>query len=218
MVQQCAEELGITGYDEATGTGQLRYIQLTVVGDAGSSSSGADAAEPSSPSTPAQPSVQVVLVWNSASEAGAVPRQLQRLADSIWRAAGSEGDGGSLAEAVGAARSRQQQRRQQRHKAQARQERRGRDAGLMHSVWANFQPARTNTILGPGWALLHGPELAWARLGGADVCFAPGSFLQVGQEQAAFCVAGFFQSPQLPVFILYDHRLSVALHACFRLG
>lgn len=44
---------------------------------------------------------------------------------------------------------------------------------------ANFQPERTNTILGPDWRLLHGEPWAWARLGGVDVCFGPGSFMQV---------------------------------------
>lgn len=53
---------------------------------------------------------------------------------------------------------------------------------------ANFQPEQTNTILGPEWRLLHGEQWAWARLGGADVCFGPGSFMQVraaGRELAA---------------------------------
>lgn len=44
---------------------------------------------------------------------------------------------------------------------------------------ANFQPERTNTILGPDCRLLHGEPWAWARLGGVDVCFGPGSFMQV---------------------------------------
>ena len=44
---------------------------------------------------------------------------------------------------------------------------------------ANYQPERTNTILGPDWRLLHGEQWAWARLGGVDVCFGPGSFMQV---------------------------------------
>lgn len=31
-------------------------------------------------------------------------------------------------------------------------------APLVHSVWANFQPSRKNTILGPDWRLLRGDQ------------------------------------------------------------
>jgi tRNA/tmRNA/rRNA uracil-C5-methylase (TrmA/RlmC/RlmD family) len=68
---------------------------------------------------------------------------------------------------------------------------------LLHSVWANFQPAQTNTILGREWRLLHGPELAWARLGGADVCFGPGSFMQANFEAMDRCLGAMQRLVQL---------------------
>ena len=156
LVRRCVAACGVTAYDELTGAGELRYLQLTVVGG-GSGGSGCNgggggaAAGPGSAEAP--PSVQVVLVWNAepGGPASIPMRRLQRLADSIWQQVG------------------EQQRQQRGQQA----------APLIHSVWANFQPARTNTILGPDWRRLHGPERTWARLGGADICFAPGSFMQV---------------------------------------
>ena len=49
---------------------------------------------------------------------------------------------------------------------------------LIHSVWANFQPARTNTIMGPLWQHLHGPEDLWQTFWGAMVNVPLGSFVQ----------------------------------------
>ncbi|MEW5304506.1 MAG: hypothetical protein WDW36_007116 [Sanguina aurantia] len=36
----------------------------------------------------------------------------------------------------------------------------------------------SNVVLGGGWQLLQGPSKMWQRFGGADVCLAPGSFVQ----------------------------------------
>lgn len=135
VARRCITACGVMAYNETSGAGELRYLQLTVVGGE------AGGAGPASASA----SVQVVLVWNSAPGAPSTAR-LQRLGEALWQQAGPPGL---------------------------------RQPALLHSVWANFQPAQTNTILGPDWQCLHGPELTWARLGGADVCFAPGSFLQV---------------------------------------
>jgi len=49
---------------------------------------------------------------------------------------------------------------------------------LLHSVWWNGNPARTNVILGPHWHLLDGPEAVRERIGGVDVFFPPGAFGQ----------------------------------------
>ncbi len=50
---------------------------------------------------------------------------------------------------------------------------------LVHSVWANFQTARGNAILGRDWAILEGERYLWQNFAGADICFSPGSFAQV---------------------------------------
>ena len=141
LVQQAAASCGVEPYDEASGTGQLRYVQLTVV------------QPPEGAPAGAQPAVQLVLVWNGVPDS-ADSGVLAALAGSLWQAAG-------LAGAAGRSGSNSRQ--------------------LLHSVWANYNEERTNTILGPTWKLLHGEEMAWARLGGADVCFGPGSFMQVWQ-------------------------------------
>ncbi|MEW5316051.1 MAG: hypothetical protein WDW38_007441 [Sanguina aurantia] len=36
----------------------------------------------------------------------------------------------------------------------------------------------SNVVLGGGWQLMQGPSNMWQRFGGADVCLAPGSFVQ----------------------------------------
>ena len=48
----------------------------------------------------------------------------------------------------------------------------------LHSLWWNGNPERTNTVLGPHWQALHGEASVRERLGGAEVCFGPGSFGQ----------------------------------------
>jgi len=49
---------------------------------------------------------------------------------------------------------------------------------LIHSVWVNFNATDTNVVLGPKWKRMEGPSWMWERLGGAEVCFHPGSFSQ----------------------------------------
>ena len=48
----------------------------------------------------------------------------------------------------------------------------------LHSLWWNGNPERTNTLLGPHWRHLCGPETVRERLGGCDVHFPPGAFGQ----------------------------------------
>jgi tRNA/tmRNA/rRNA uracil-C5-methylase (TrmA/RlmC/RlmD family) len=59
----------------------------------------------------------------------------------------------------------------------------------LHSLWWNGQPARTNAILGPHWAKLHGPDAVIERIGGADVFFPPGAFGQANLDLAERIVA-----------------------------
>ncbi|MEZ4217143.1 MAG: hypothetical protein R3E88_11740 [Myxococcota bacterium] len=74
-------------------------------------------------------------------------------------------------------------------------------AELLHSLWWNGNPARTNTILGPHWRLVAAPgaparagagalpdEAGWVceRIGGARVWFPPGAF---GQSHLALADA-----------------------------
>ncbi len=87
---------------------------------------------------------------------------------------------------------------------------------LRHLRRANFQPDRTNTILGPNWLLLHGELWAWARLGGVDVCFGPGSFMQVGPAVLLLngpCCCKLLVPPLLLACSLL-HSLPLAYDAC----
>ncbi|GAB4817689.1 hypothetical protein N2152v2_004735 [Parachlorella kessleri] len=120
---------------------------------------------------PGSATVQLVLVWNSPTGDLARMTQLAQLAKMIWRRAGQRQDSQSSSVSY---------------------------QPLIHSVWVNFQPVTfgrgANTILGADWQLLHGPALAWTRLGGADICFGPGSFLQVNHaavERALQAIQGF---------------------------
>ena len=48
----------------------------------------------------------------------------------------------------------------------------------LHSLWWNGQPERSNTILGPSWQRVLGPEAVCESIGGAQVFFPPGAFGQ----------------------------------------
>lgn len=52
------------------------------------------------------------------------------------------------------------------------------DAGELHSLWWNGQPERSNTIVGPHWHRMSGPEAVRESIGGASVFFPPGAFGQ----------------------------------------
>lgn len=54
----------------------------------------------------------------------------------------------------------------------------------LHSLWWNGQPERTNSILGPKWARLAGPETACETMGGVTVHFPPGAFGQANLDLA----------------------------------
>ncbi|HEX7670791.1 MAG TPA: hypothetical protein VF395_14450, partial [Polyangiaceae bacterium] len=56
----------------------------------------------------------------------------------------------------------------------------------LHSLYWNGNPSRTNTILGPLWERLQGPEATLELIGGARVFFPPGAF---GQSNLALADA-----------------------------
>lgn len=164
-VVRAANRLGVKAYDETTGKGRLRYVQLTAVAsdEVGRADLDPDAA------------VQIALVWN----APAPP-------ESIWDARGNSGDGDVRGDGdvsgdgpvpgdtpvpahvpVPA-------------DARALAESLARDSppGLVHSVWINFNDAANNAIVGPGWAHVVGPRWHWSSHGAARVCYVPGSFMQ----------------------------------------
>lgn len=54
----------------------------------------------------------------------------------------------------------------------------------LHSLWWNGQPAQTNSILGPDWAHLSGPETVCETMAGVEVHFPPGAFGQANLDLA----------------------------------
>lgn len=48
----------------------------------------------------------------------------------------------------------------------------------LHSLWWNGNPERSNSILGPHWHRVAGPEALRECIGGTDVFFPPGAFGQ----------------------------------------
>ena len=178
-VVEAANRLGVKAYDETTGKGQLRYVQLTAVAssdDVGRADLDPDAA------------VQIALVWN----APAPP-------ESIWDAGGDSGelgdengDGDGDGDENGNGNSGDSGDGDVDvdgpvpvpvpvpADARALAESLARDSppGLVHSVWINFNDAADNAIVGPGWAHVVGPRWHWSAHGAARVCYVPGSFMQ----------------------------------------
>lgn len=56
--------------------------------------------------------------------------------------------------------------------------------GLLHSLWWNGNPARTNVILGPHWAHLEGPATVREEVGGVAIHYPPAAFGQNHLELA----------------------------------
>jgi 23S rRNA (uracil1939-C5)-methyltransferase len=54
----------------------------------------------------------------------------------------------------------------------------------LHSVWWNGNPQRANTILGPAWQHLAGPEVILESVAGCEIAFPPGAFGQSHPELA----------------------------------
>lgn len=154
LVRQClvcwevtrGEKEKVEPYEEATGAGHLRYIQVAVVDEGKRQYDGA---------------VQMVLVWNAPGRDRAPG--LREFAAAVWKA-------GHLGTSAG-----------------------GDTRPLLHSLHVNFQPKRTNAIMGQNTELLHGSSDAWARLrvdgaaAAVPIAFDPGSFMQAnpGAMEAA---------------------------------
>jgi len=60
---------------------------------------------------------------------------------------------------------------------------------LVHSVWLNFQPDRSNTLLGPVFRHVVGPETFEDLCGGARVFYPPGAFGQANPTEHDRAVA-----------------------------
>jgi len=54
----------------------------------------------------------------------------------------------------------------------------------LHSLWWNGNPERGNSILGPHWQHLHGPECVVEEVSGCRVHFPPGAFGQANLDLA----------------------------------
>jgi tRNA/tmRNA/rRNA uracil-C5-methylase (TrmA/RlmC/RlmD family) len=54
----------------------------------------------------------------------------------------------------------------------------------LHSLWWNGNPLRHNTILGPAWQKLSGPDTICETVAGADIHFPPGAFGQANLDLA----------------------------------
>lgn len=146
IVRTKIAECSIEPYDEETGLGQLRYVQLQVVHvSPEESSSGGEATE-------AQCMVQLVLVWNSSGLKNA-GKELRAFAEAIWKSSAPKGlkTKGSSMSAL----------------------------PCFHSIFANFQPDRTNTIMGENSTLLYGEPQCWTTIAGAHICFGHDAFMQV---------------------------------------
>jgi len=50
---------------------------------------------------------------------------------------------------------------------------------LWHSIWINFHPKASNTILGRSWELFNGSPFLWQTLNQTPIPFHPGAFSQV---------------------------------------
>jgi len=173
-VRESLAATGCRGYDEGTGEGDLRYLQLTAAAWAavrppgGAPAGGTWETAAPGPGVEARPwaaapgdcSVEVVLVMNGRPGSPGDRARAEALARDVWARLGPSGAGA------------------------------GGGAPVACSVWVNWQPGRTNTILGPDWTHLHGADLAVADLGGdGPVFFHPGAFMQANPAMAARAVA-----------------------------
>ncbi len=57
-------------------------------------------------------------------------------------------------------------------------------AGALHSLWWNGHPERSNSVLGPYWRHLSGPEVIWDDVADCEIAFPPGAFGQSQPELA----------------------------------
>ncbi|GAX79586.1 hypothetical protein CEUSTIGMA_g7027.t1 [Chlamydomonas eustigma] len=147
LIKQLILQLKTAPFDEASGSGVLRYLQLTAVG---SPESGFRAEEDIHGA-----GVQVVLVVNSCGDGDPGHIAAVHLAAALW--------------AHGRTRSGESRPDTSRATTTARP--------LIHSIWINRHPTvDSNAVLGDGgWKLLHGEADVWQDFGGTRVCLGPGN-------------------------------------------
>ncbi len=133
LIRLCITMCETETYDETSGKGQLRYIQLAL-------------ADPPERESILQEeeivAVQVVLVWNAPdleSSAG-----LEEFAETLWLQ-GAAKLALAMATKVKATTS-------------------SSPLVALHSIHANFQPLKSNAILGPNTVLLHGSSESWTHI------------------------------------------------------
>ncbi len=131
----------------------------------------------------------MVLVWNSRSAADPSFDHCRRLAQQLWLYAGASSGAGSRTAA---------------------------SSPLLSAIWANFNDAAGNTILGRGgFELLHGQQQAWQQFGACDASLGPGSFVQVGADDC-WGPQGRLQSPPAQrghaAAAAASHCMSLLLH------
>lgn len=139
LVLRLVNALGVAPYEDSSGRGALRYLQMTAL------------PRPSRDRAEEDPDavVQLVLVCNAAKPGDAAAVECKQLARQLWAAADAAARGAASPS--------------------------GGRPPLFHSIWLNFQPVKErNTILGPDFELLHGPEAAWQEFGGARIALGPG--------------------------------------------
>jgi tRNA/tmRNA/rRNA uracil-C5-methylase (TrmA/RlmC/RlmD family) len=133
LIRLCITMCEIDPYDERSGKGQLRYIQLAI----------ADVPREIEEKNRQQAqqeqqeicAVQVVLVWNAPELESSLG--LEDFAETLWLQAATK-----LALALTARTS---------------------PLVALHSIHANFQPQKNNVILGPNTILLHGSSESWTH-------------------------------------------------------
>ena len=99
LVHEAMLACRIQPYDEAAGTGQLRYIQLTAVDEAAGGGQPAGehgAAATRSNGGSSDAAVQLALVWNCARSDASEGRRLAAFADHLWQAGRMRFDGTRL--------------------------------------------------------------------------------------------------------------------------
>ncbi|KAG7671993.1 hypothetical protein Ndes2526B_g07059 [Nannochloris sp. 'desiccata'] len=133
LIRLCIIMCEIDPYDETSGKGQLRYIQLAI----------ADAPKEIEEKNRQQAqqeeqeihAVQVVLVWNAFDLENSLG--LEDFAETLWLQAATK-----LALAMTTKTA---------------------PPVALHSIHANFQPLKNNAILGPNTVLLHGSSESWTH-------------------------------------------------------
>jgi len=133
LIRLCITMCEVDPYDETSGKGQLRYIQLAIADPP------VEIEEKNRQQAQHEKqeicAVQVVLVWNAPDLESSIG--LEDFAETLWLQAATK-----LAMAMTTRTS---------------------PPVALHSIHANFQPLKNNVILGPNTVLLHGSSESWTH-------------------------------------------------------